>query len=516
MRFAQASPCPSCSLRECLIGALLFLGAFHYASGAYAECRQADYIITGANFDEVLGFSVSGGCDVNGDGLDDIIAGAWTKRIVYVFSVVGGDTIMVVNSPAERDNFGLSVSCIGDINGNNKDEFIVGAGGAITGPFGCWDTAKGYVFAVDSRTPLYVFSDKLTCGFFPFSASGAGDYNADGFADILVGLPRFYIESPPSEGFALVVSGATGDTLQQFVGEGGPIIVNEFGSAVSGAGDVNADGYDDVLIGAFRHSTAGFEAGRAYVFSGFDGDTLYVFTGEGAGDYFGKFLSGGMDANNDGYDDFVIAGGGKTKMFSGIDGSIIFTLPIAGTVSFAGDFNDDGFADILVGEYLNDEAFVDAGKVTVASGADGSILSVYYGEATADRLGKSVSNAGDVNGDGIADIVIGADGHDSGAPDGGRIYVYLGSPQTYECGDVNNDCETDMDDVLSLVDFYFHLTPTPPVPLSADVNCDGAIDLLDIVYLTYFINGTIPELCCANSPKRPDRPQLYYPESKGE
>jgi len=273
-----------------LAGAFLFLGVFLNASAAHAECPQADYIITGANQNEFLGFNVSGGCDVDGDGLDDIVAGAWRMRTVYVFSVVGGDTIMVAHSPAERDNFGMSVSCVGDINGNNKDEFIVGAGGAVSGPFGCWDAVKGYVFKVENSSPIYEFSGKRVCKIFPFSASGAGDYNADGFADILVGMPEPDAEIS-FDGKALVISGVTGDTLQQFTGEGGSIFLDEFGFAVSGAGDVNADGYDDVLIGAFRHSTAGFEAGRAYVFSGIDGDTLYVFSGEGEGDNFGKFLS---------------------------------------------------------------------------------------------------------------------------------------------------------------------------------------------------------------------------------
>ena len=169
--------------------------------------------------------------------------------------------------------------------------------------------------------------------------------------------------------------------IYTFTGEGGGDL---FGWSVASAGDVNKDGFDDLIVGAVINDASGFQAGRAYVYSGLNGDTLYVFTGEAAGDRFGH------------------------------------------SVASAGDVNNDGFDDLIVGAYLNDAGGSDAGRAYVFSGQTGDTLYTFAGEAAEDRFGYSVASAGDVDNDGFDDLIVGAIWNDAGGKDFGRAYVFSG------------------------------------------------------------------------------------------
>ncbi|MCJ7459407.1 MAG: FG-GAP-like repeat-containing protein, partial [candidate division Zixibacteria bacterium] len=230
---------------------------------------------------------------------------------------------------------------------------------------------------------------------------------------------------------------------------------DNFGYSVSGAGDVNNDGYADLIVGALLNSAGGSFAGRAYVYSGQTGALLYTFTGEAAGDEFGCSVSG------------------------------------------AGDVNKDGYADLIVGTFAYPGGTY-AGRAYVYSGQTGALLYTFTGAAANDQLGVSVSGAGDVNKDGYADLIVGAHGNSAGGSFAGRAYVYS-CPGSYVCGDANADTKVTVSDVVYLVNYLFKGGPAPKcVPLApcADANGDGKITVSDVVYLINYLFKGGPAPAC--------------------
>ena len=365
------------------------------------------------------------------------------------------------------------------------------------------------------------------------SSSSAGDVNGDGFADLIVGAP-FTNYSAGYAGSAYVVFGKSTQTSSSFDlstidGNNGFRIDGEVagdfaGFAVSRAGDVNHDGFDDVLIGAPYANAHGSNAGRAYVVFGkaaqtsatfalstIDGTNGFKINGAGPSDLAGLSVSPAGDVNNDGFDDVMLGAphadfdvtnvGAGYVVFGGDDVTSIVelgTLEVdkglvlqgslkydntGASVAGAGDINNDGFDDVLVGVPVAHFAGPYAGATYVVfgqahfsaaslelvrlNGTDGFRID---GSTRFDYVGKSVSGAGDVNGDGFADIILGApyastlnhyagagfvvfgkssftsnvlelkslDGSNGFRLEGERMYDYAGRTVS-GAGDVNND-----------------------------------------------------------------------------
>lgn len=284
-----------------------------------------------------------------------------------------------------------------------------------------------------------------------FSVAPAGDINGDGYADVIVGANianKAYIYTGTVNGLSLPAFFTITHvfTITQ--------ISDQFGYVVAGGGDIDANGADDVLIGAPTAdvNTVTREVGLVFVYTGtVDGlPTLAVtLTGEIAEDEFGHAADIAGDVNNDGYADVVVGAwqygledagriylyhGGPTGVTNTVNLSITgeaagdgFGVSVAG----AGDVNGDGYDDILVGAWQNAEGGPEAGKAYVYFGAKDGITvtnpSMVTG-TTGERLGTSVSSAGDVNGDGYADVIIGSDTFNAITPTPGLMRVYLGSP----------------------------------------------------------------------------------------
>lgn len=273
---------------------------------------------------------------------------------------------------------------------------------------------------------------------FGTSVAGAGDVNGDGYADFIIGAPSDD-NSAPDAGSARVFSGFDGTILYTFDGDS---TQDWFGGCVSGAGDVNGDGYADLIVGAQVDDNNGLSSGSARVFSGRNGGILYTFDGDSAGDRLGWWVSGAGDVNDDGFADLVVgalfddnngADSGSARVLSGRDGTALYTFngDSAGdyfgvSVNTAGDVDADGFAELIVGAPGDDDNGAESGSARVLSGRDGRVLYTFFGDSAGDNFGQSVSTAGDVDADGFADLIVGAPGDDNNGRDSGSARVFSG------------------------------------------------------------------------------------------
>ena len=234
----------------------------------------------------------------------------------------------------------------------------------------------------------------------------------DGFDDFIVGSGG---GASLGKGKAYIFSGQTGDTLLTI----GPFdSAGWFGNSLANVGDLNNDDINDFLIGAPRVSNGNLP-GEAYLCSGSDGSIIHKFTGEENKDHFGITVASLGDLNNDLIPDFAIgsrAAPGKVFVFSGFDFDtlVVFTAEQAGeglanALASAGDVNGDGIQDILLGSpFYDSNGVTSVGKVRVQSGSDFSLLYEIIGTSTTNyaRFGTALASAGDVNGDGFSDFLV--------------------------------------------------------------------------------------------------------------
>lgn len=347
-----------------------------------------------------------------------------------------------------------------DVNGDGFDDVIVGAPAAV--PSGGTDPGTASVFLGGpsgiTAAPQRILAGVVHGGRFGYSVANAGDVNGDGFADLVVGASGATSGGQPEVGSASVfLGGANGVSgTPQRVLEGSAAM-SRFGNTVASAGDVNGDGYADLVVGAFSANAVGRSyAGAVSVFLGsVDGipdAPLRVLEGMETFDGFGWSVAGAGDVDGDGYSDIVVGAkfanrGGRTytgtvSVFHGSATGIAATPrrvlegrergdDFGWSVASAGDINGDGYSDIVVG------ALQEASSHWMLGG----FASVFLGSATGvaaapqrvlerpmriDNFGHSVSIAGDVNGDGYADLVVGAPFIVGSYSDRGIVSVYLG------------------------------------------------------------------------------------------
>ncbi len=425
---------------------------FDGATGAPLCAFRSDNAETWGNF----GHSVGEVPDANGDGYDDFIVGAWREDHsgitnagrVYVFD---GDVdapvyTLVSPNPESDGRFAWSAGFAGDVNNDGDPDIVVGAyiedGGAS-------NSGRAYVFDAQTGTLLWtlVSPNPEDTGRFGDSVAGAGDIDDDGFDDVIIGA-NSEDGGTFEAGRAYVFGGQTGSLIHTLVSPN-PSINGLFGVAVSGVGDVDNDGYDDVIVGTQEAPGGLLGAGRAYVFSGQTGSLLHTLVSPNPVEwgFFGSGVIGTGDMNSDGRPDMVISastedGGatdaGRVYVFSGIDGSLLRTFvspnpEVDGTfgasIASVPDVNSDGCPDLMVGASYEDGGDSDTGRAYLLSGSDGALLSTFVSpnpESGGD-FGTSVSSIGDLNGDGFADALVGARLEDGGAANAGRAYVFSGA-----------------------------------------------------------------------------------------
>lgn len=246
----------------------------------------------------------------------------------------------------------------------------------------------------------------------------AGDVNRDGIPDVIAGAP--------GASHSYVYSGRDGRVLLT-LGDGNP--AEQHGSHVAGVGDVNEDGYADVVAGA-----PGAGAGRVYVYSGKDGALLRTLEGEDAGDQFGVAVAGKNGLIVVGAPAAGSSNTGRVYVYEGLGAEprFIFDADENGGalggmfLSVIGDVNADGKMDIYASDWANSAKGRSTGRIYVYSGEDGQPLVTLTGDAAGDGFGIGVADAGDVDRDGHADLIIGAWQESSAAISGGKVYVHSG------------------------------------------------------------------------------------------
>lgn len=348
---------------------------------------------------------------------------------------------------------------------------------------------------------------------FGSSVAPAGDVNRDGYGDVLVGAPGFD-NGQADEGRAFLYLGsASGLASSPFWTWEPNQALARAGTAVAPAGDINGDGYADVLVGVpYWNGPGGSACGGVFVFLGSAlglpataSDTL---SSGGAGSHFGLSLSTAGDVNGDQYADVIVgapdlanglSGEGAVFVYLGSPGGLQFApnFSLEGeelnahlglSVSGAGDVNGDGFADVLMGAPGAQFAlYQGAGKALLYRGSGsgiGAILSTINGGADSTATGTSVANAGDMNGDGYADVVIGSPGWtDFGQTHGGHVDFYSGSSTGISAP------------VLTVTGFLVGERAGSAVVTAGDIDGDGYADaLIDRRHYPQFPPATTPEI----------------------
>ncbi len=443
------------------------------------------FLFTGAAIGDNVGYSAAPAGDVNGDGFSDVLFSSVTftngqtneGKVWAVYGTprglnVGGTRDIQLEKNQISASLGVSVATAGDVNGDGYNDVIVGAplfDSTLTNEGAAFiylGTATGL-----SATHAWAAYGRKANAKFGNCVSSAGDVNGDGYCDVIIGAPDFDGAAGTKTGKVNIYFGSSSIATAAPVISANPgwskegSAANEgFGNSVACAGEINLDGYSDIIIGASLYTgivTAEPGEGGAFVFhGGMTGPTLtanWQTEGNQVNAHYGKSVAGAGDVNGDGFCDVIIGApdydqgftdNGKAYVYygsvTGLSTSPVWTFAGAKanayfgcSVACTGDVNADAFSDVIIGSYGYAPVATAMGRMQVfqgsVTGLNASANFTVDGTQAASQLGFSVSSAGDVNGDGYSDILVGANLMDvtvtipNPTPNEGRIYCYYGS-----------------------------------------------------------------------------------------
>ncbi|MBS1515435.1 MAG: FG-GAP repeat protein [Bacteroidetes bacterium] len=429
------------------------VGKVYIYYGGVGMNSLADAVIYGSA-NESIGNSISTAGDFNGDGFSDIIIGSpiAANQLGRVYLYLGGifpDFTADYTFEGQVTNmlFGTSIACAGDVNADGYSDILVGGNNDVASPTHSGKALLFYGKAVlTNLNGIYLNGLYQSTGDrFGSCVSSAGDFNGDGYSDFMVSAPyqSMYMQSAGCVYLYLGGIAITGEPNAVYTTLN---YLNKIGTSISQAGDINGDGYTDILIGAPNYSNLNGEAFLAYGNANPNGNisTTFGMTFLNGSGQIGTSVSYAGDLNNDGYFEMLISAPAKSPngavyiYQNSMSGNDVHDIVFSGTgssdgfgasISKAGDFNGDGFDDVVIGANSYNNG---VGKAVLKLGGaypenQVSINLIGIGQ-TPDALGASVDCAGDVNGDGYSDIIVGAPYNGVG-----RAYIYLGgsSPNGY-------------------------------------------------------------------------------------
>lgn len=515
---------------------------------------QNGFKLNGADAGDLTGLSVSDVGDINNDGFDDLAVGALTADpedraaagktyIVYGhnngfsaeldLSTLDGSNGFVLNGVTAEDLAGGAISAVGDLNGDGIDDMAIGASGAapdglndaglVHVVYGGGDFGASFDLANLNGQNGFTVSGSNEFDYVGLALSGGGDVNDDGVDDLIVSAPGGFGEAQNKTYVIYGQQGGIGATLDvsSIDGSNGFVIVDNNGNSglsVSNAGDFNGDGMTDIAIGSDATNPDNTAPDETYIVFGskdmggtfdlaqLDGTNGVTLSGFDVPNFLGTTVSDAGDVNGDGFNDLIVgafgadddgnSAAGKTYVLFGTDlklpdridvsnlgGSGGFIIEGANdgdfsgvSVSSAGDINGDGMSDLLVGaSEVDASGQANSGQVSVLFGRsrrssrnlktneiDGNNGFTIDGVEIDALTGTAVSSAGDLNGDSFDDILIGAPGNFfNDAP--GQSYVVLGR-SAFGATAANEDDNQEIDDRAEFVELYglspFFITTT--------------------------------------------------------
>lgn len=454
-------------------------GAPHYDSGENSEgaaflyygsangLNPAPVIFESNQAQAEMGYSVASAGDINADGFGDIALGApfydngqSDEGVVFIHygspkGVKPNPAIILERNQFEA-HFGVSVAFAGDVNSDSYSDLIIGADAFDQGQL---NEGAAFVFygskaGIDPNKATTLQMNQSIAGM-GTSVAGAGDINADGFGDVLVGAP-FYDLGETNEGAAFLYHGtAQGTSVIPTIIQSNQADAH-LGTSLATAGDVNGDNFSDIIIGTPHYDKLYTDQGLASIYlgspAGVQINTPITLAGQQPEEEFGRAVACAGDVNGDGFSDIMIAGRTKGKnplnegvvtLYYGfqaginkISGSVFRSNQanayLGQSLASAGDIDGDGFSDIVIGAHLYDHGQNNEGAAMVwhgsASGPDTATATALHSAQPESSFGHSVSGAGDIDGDGYDDMIVGAPHYDNGQPDEGAAFIFRGTP----------------------------------------------------------------------------------------
>jgi len=485
---------------------------FVYHGTASGLSTTPAFQLSGSVANARFGASVAGAGDLDGDGFDDVIIGAPNYSNGQINEgqfciVLGGtatglrlNTLKCVESNAAQALLGTAVAGVGDLNGDMRADVAIGAPGFTNG-----QAAEGVLYSYFGvagtgigNAPSWTEEGDLADARLGLSVSGGGDVDGNTVGEILAGgngIARLYLAFnatplPVDPVFSIGTVGAA----------------NQLGASVAGLGDTNGDTWGDIIIGApggegtallYRGTFLGIRNALNIVPVTITLDMARGATLDQPFARFGASVSSAGDINYDGYNDIIIGAPGA-HLANGLSAEgVAFTLAgrlgaatvlpaavsiltggqtnamSASSVACAGDVNGDGLSDIVIGTpaYSNGQSGEGAVSVSYASFNGGAgpsttpTTTILNNNATT-QYGDAAAHVGDINGDGLGDIIVGDPGYSNGQTREGAVYVHLGG--TVRAVTLEAPIES------NVANMGLGMTIAP----AGDVNADGYADVL--------------------------------------